>query len=880
MALPLTDEEAFVFPDAWRRQLHPRRGGAPGPAVKPDKKAGPKTDAQIAEAHEAWIGTALKGPTGNTTLVEAMRQTLDGVPNPLGAAGLARAALPMYADNLTPFADAWFLRHGAAFAAAATVQAAKIYAADRMPNPLCIVADEGYYTPPMMKLLRRTRTLLAACSDEDYAKAVEALREGRDCCASCRAATSYLVPTEAEWVLEACRKHADTHSGASYYQSQLLRNSLSTIEQVDALGGAAYANGPEMLITMVDGLGTAAIPLSEPSFNRDTGADSVRAAAGIVAELPGDEPMRFLLGRLNQPQVLAAVLDSALTRPRRAIRLLAEASQGTDETAQKARELLLRYVRSNREDAASLAGELPDAEKQLMLELLASSELKPEASADDLPPLLVAPPWSETNQKAPKLPGWLAPGALPQVVLADGGLALPEAATAHLLGALSFSTLGKPYPGLADAVAALDRGSAEAFAWAAFATWRDFEHPKTEAWTLAALGLLGNDETVAKLVPVIKAWPGESGHHRAVAGLDVLEAIGTDFALQRINEIAQRVQFKALKERSREKIAAIAARLGLTSDQLADRLVPDLGLDPEGGLWLDYGPRRFRVGFDEQLKPNVCDESGARRKDLPPPNSKDDAELAAAARKQYSALKKEARSVAADAIRRLETALADQRSWTAAEFTDLLAGHPLLRHVVRRLVWVAEIDGAREGFRVAEDGTFADAEDEAYALADSALVRLAHPLTWAEGLSRWGEIFSDYEILQPFEQLGREVYALTPEELEGAQFGRFEGVTLPVGKLLGLTKAGWQRSQPMDAGIQNCVYKRLPGGRYLVIDIEPGIAIGWVNDLGDQTLNAVYLTDRAQDYHRRFRGDADVPLSELDPLTVSELLRELNRLVD
>lgn len=30
-----------------------------------------------------------------------------------------------------------------------------------------------------------------------------------------------------------------------------------------------------------------------------------------------------------------------------------------------------------------------------------------------------------------------------------------------------------------------------------------------------ALGLVGDDVTVARLVPVIKAWPGESGHHRA-----------------------------------------------------------------------------------------------------------------------------------------------------------------------------------------------------------------------------------------------------------------------------------------------------------------------------------------------------------------------------
>jgi hypothetical protein len=82
----------------------------------------------------------------------------------------------------------------------------------------------------------------------------------------------------------------------------------------------------------------------------------------------------------------------------------------------------------------------------------------------------------------------------------------------------------------------------------------------------------------------------------------------------------------------------------------ADRLVPDLGLDADGGLWLDYGPRRFRVGFDEHLKPFVTDQAGTRRKDPPAPNAKGDAELAAA-RKQFTALKKETRAASADQIR-------------------------------------------------------------------------------------------------------------------------------------------------------------------------------------------------------------------------------------
>ena len=39
---------------------------------------------------------------------------------------------------------------------------------------------------------------------------------------------------------------------------------------------------------------------------------------------------------------------------------------------------------------------------------------------------------------------------------------------------------------------------------------------------MPALGLLGGDTSAIKLAPLIRAWPGESQHQRAVLGLDVL----------------------------------------------------------------------------------------------------------------------------------------------------------------------------------------------------------------------------------------------------------------------------------------------------------------------------------------------------------------------
>src|SRR6185503_9703760 len=115
--------------------------------------------------------------------------------------------------------------------------------------------------------------------------------------------------------------------------------------------------------------------------------------------------------------------------------------------------------------------------------------------------------------------------------------------------------------------------------------------------------------------------------------------------------------------------------------------VPDFGLAADGSLRLDYGPRQFLVGFDEQLRPFVADADGKRLKALPKPGARDAAELAPAAYKQFAALKKDVRTVATDVIRRLERAMVTGRRWSGAEFRQLFVGHPLLWHIVRRLVW-------------------------------------------------------------------------------------------------------------------------------------------------------------------------------------------------
>ncbi|MEU5152696.1 DUF4132 domain-containing protein [Glycomyces sp. NPDC021274] len=477
--------------------------------------------------------------------------------------------------------------------------------------------------------------------------------------------------------------------------------------------------------------------------------------------------------------------------------------------------------------------------------------------------------------QVPTTGAWASPTALPQVLLAGREHALPDAAVRHLLTVLAIGTPEYDYPGIAVVAETCDRLSLARFSVALFEQWLTAGAPSEDGWALTQLAHFADDEAVRLLAPLVAKWPGESQHQRAVKGLKVLGAIGTEAALRAIDQIAEKAKFAAIKAEAGEQIDAIAANLGLTADQLADRLVPDFGLRDEAALVLDYGPRRFTVGFDEALKPFVRDGDGKLRKSLPKPGAKDDELLAAAAYQRFAGLRKDLRTVAADQVKRLERAMVQGRTWTPAEFDEHFVQHPLVWHLARRLVWIAEADGERTAFRLAEDKGCTDVNDDEFTLPADAAIRLAHPAIMGGEVDAWAEILADYEILQPFAQLDRPVMAFTEEELRTGRLTRFEGAAVPVGKLLGLTSKGWERAAPQDAGIEPGMSCEVHGAGYLVLDLDPGIWVGAIEQCPDQELRTVRLTAR------NLRGwdvpDPKAAFGPVDPVVASEVLAALSK---
>ncbi|HEY9096254.1 MAG TPA: DUF4132 domain-containing protein, partial [Hydrogenophaga sp.] len=488
-----------------------------------------------------------------------------------------------------------------------------------------------------------------------------------------------------------------------------------------------------------------------------------------------------------------------------------------------------------------------------------------------------------------KLPEWWQPRGWRRPQL-HNGKALPDTVLDVVGEMMGFPTGEEVYAGIGVLREACEGDTLADFAWDVFSAWLEAGGPSKDGWALTALGLLGTDDTARRLTPFIRAWPGESAHARAVTGLDVLAGIGTDVALMLLNGIAQKVKFKGLQDKAREKINAIAQARGLSTEELEDRLAPDLGLDERGTLVLDFGPRAFRVAFDENLKPFVREVGegnalGARMPDLPKPKKTDDEAMAKEAVERFKLLKKDARTIASQQLLRLEVAMCARRRWTPELFRLFLVEHPLVRYIVQRLVWgVYELpEGGSHGgalracFRVAEDGSFTTAEDDAFDLPEGEHLRIGVPHALempAAEAAAFGQVFADYELLQPFAQIGRDTYTLGDDEKPAPKLLRWNGVKVPTGKVLGLVNKGWRRGQAQDGGGIWYFTKPLGTGKVIELHLDPGIIVGMVDEYPEQTLGHVLVGQPAA------WGDLRNPeaFSQLDAVAASELIRDLEAL--
>jgi Domain of unknown function (DUF4132) len=389
---------------------------------------------------------------------------------------------------------------------------------------------------------------------------------------------------------------------------------------------------------------------------------------------------------------------------------------------------------------------------------------------------------------------------------------------------------------------------------------------------LAVAAACAGERAAAPIARYIKEWYGTRAS-QGKALVAMLAWIDHPSATQVMLAIGNRFRTKSIQEEAARQAEALADRKGWTLAELADRTIPTAGFDENGELELPYGPRIFKARLLPDFKIELFNPEGKKIASLPEPRQDDDEALAKASRKSLSAGRKEIKSIVDLQTDRLYEALCTGRDWSCADWNTYLNGHPVVRHLVQRLVWLQESEsGGRSAFRPLADGTLTNEADDAVQAPEHVRIRLAHDtLLTQETVQRWQQHLIDYEIKPLFQQLGKGTYELPNDKANYKEVTDFKGHLLEAFALRGrASKLGYQRGSAQDGGLFSAYEKRFPTlGLTAVVEFT-----GNTLPEENRTVALVGLVFSSSSKENSWeRGD--IPLNKIPKVLLSECYNDL-----
>lgn len=417
------------------------------------------------------------------------------------------------------------------------------------------------------------------------------------------------------------------------------------------------------------------------------------------------------------------------------------------------------------------------------------------------------------------------------------------------------------------------------------------------AWSLALLtparpsarALAHLVQTSLKKVPGI----GPRGQKTATAALYALGVLADTHALSQLAQLHHRVAFKPTLKEVERALDAVAARAGLSREDLDELSVPTFGLDEQGVRSETLGDvtAELRVS-GKNVMLTWRNAAGKTLKSLPAAAKRDFADDL----KELKAAQKDAAQALSTVVTRLDNLYLAQKSWPLSVWRERYLQHPLVSTVARRLIWVVG------GVSVGLTGTgFENAGGKVQTFPDDAVVTLWHPLEHEPEVTAWRTWLAERHVTQPFKQAHREVYRLTGAEEQTRVYSyRFAAHILKQHQFNALCALqGWRNTLRLD------VDHEAPPAT-LTLPVWGLRAEFWVESLvgeyGSETTDTgtflyvstdqvrFYPADAGENsahmaggpYHLHYHSDTPVepvPLTAVPPLVFSEVMRDVDLFV-
>lgn len=413
-------------------------------------------------------------------------------------------------------------------------------------------------------------------------------------------------------------------------------------------------------------------------------------------------------------------------------------------------------------------------------------------------------------------------------------------------------------------------------------------------------------EGTLKKVPGIGPW----GVRAATAAVWALSEMPSPEAVPELVRLRNRVKHRTTLNSIEKAIEAVAQRAGLPREEMEDLAVPTYGLELDGTAREEFGECYVTVRLTPEGKVET-QWYGANEKPVK--------SIPAAVRKDHADDLKDFKA-SVDGLSkmltaqrdRLERALFPPREWNLGKWREQYLEHPLLGHLTHRLLWRVT-EGERTEIVLPVGDQLTDEKGDAVAdFSDAATIRLFHPLhTNVETILRWREVLEGRGIVQPFKQAHREVYILTDAEMNTRIYSnRYAGHILKQHQFNSLCALrGWKNQLFLMVDDANGPPTlELPTYNLRVEFWVEGVGNTYGTDTNDTGTYYYIATDQVRFYPlnaprnrahawgggyapealwevvngQRVRQpveDAPIPLNEIPPLVLSEVLRDIDLFV-
>lgn len=413
-----------------------------------------------------------------------------------------------------------------------------------------------------------------------------------------------------------------------------------------------------------------------------------------------------------------------------------------------------------------------------------------------------------------------------------------------------------------------------------FDKWMEKGAEAKKKWVLYVTAIHGGADIVTKLQHQINEWAKNSRGAIAADAVRALALNDSPTALLVVDGIARKYKFKQVKAAAGKALEFAAQQLNLTTEELADRIVPDLGFNENMERIFEYGERQFKVYITPALEIEIYDSNDKKLKNMPAPGKKDDEAVAAASYAEFKQMKKQMKTTVANQKLRLELALSVERKWQVDRWKELFVKNPIMHQFAISLIWGLYENGVlKDTFRYMEDGSFNTVDEEEYEFPEKGEVGLVHPIELEEELRKqWEEQLSDYEIVQSIEQLKRPVYRIAEEEKKERTLTRFGGMILNGLSLSGkLQTMGWYKGPALDAGMFISFYREDKSCNLGVELYFSGVYIGDENDEITVYDARFYNPDTVKREYDEIKEENAMVLGEVPARYFSEIVYQLTK---